>query len=257
MPMPTMRARPQATIPPRPHSGHARLTMTEPDPVPPDVAADAAAAPTDPATPEAAAAATAPATAPATLTAQQCADELKQRFPALFGGRILPLKLRIQADIQLRAPGVFSKPALSAFFRRYTGARAYLQALVRSPQRFDLDGAPAGELSAEHRQAAADELARRQQVMQQRQVQEQVNEQAQRAELEQQRRNRARLLRDFEATTLTLPNFCVLKGLAPDELPPLLEQARAEAQAEAPPPRPHPQPPAPRQPAPRPPARRR
>ncbi len=217
--------------------------MTEPDPASPDPA---------PAPPEAG------ATAPATLTAQQCADELKQRFPALFGGRILPLKLRIQADIQQRAPGVFSMPALSAFFRRYTGARAYLQALVRSPQRFDLDGAPAGELSAEHRQAAADELARRQQVMQQRQMQEQVNEQAQQAELEQQRRNRARLLRDFEATTLTLPNFCVLKGLAPDELPPLLEQARAEAQAEAPPPpRPHPQPPAPRKPTPRPPARRR
>ncbi len=209
--------------------------MTEPDPTPP---ADTAKA-------------------PATLTAQQCADELKRRFPALFGGRILPLKLRIQADIQQRAPGVFSKPALSAFFRRYTGARAYLQALVRSPQRFDLDGALAGELSTEHRQAAADELARRQQIMQQRQVQEQENEQAQRAELEQQRRNRARLLRDFEATTLTLPNFCALKGLAADELPPLLEQARAEARADAPPPQPSaPRPPAPRPHAPRPPAPR-
>lgn len=213
--------------------------MTEPDPdsAPP---ADAAAA----------------AAVPATLTAQQCADELKRRFPALFGGRALPLKLRIQADIQQRAPGVFSKPALSAFFRRYTGARTYLQALVRSPQRFDLDGAPAGEISAEHRQAAADELARRQQIVQQRQVQEQADEQAQRAELEQQRRNRARLLRDFEATTLTLPNFCALKGLAAEELPPLLEQARAEARADAPPP-PAPHPPASRPPAPRPPVRQR
>ncbi len=244
------------------------MTDPDPDPAPPDAALAAAAAAaadtetdteTDTDTFNAPAATPAATTAgvPATLTAQQCAAELKQRFPALFGGRILPLKLRIQADIQQRAPGVFSKPALSAFFRRYTGARAYLQALVRSPQRFDLDGAPAGELSAEHRQAAADELARRQQVMQQRQVQEQANEQAQRAELEQQWRNRARLLRDFEATTLTLPNFCALKGLAPDELPPLLEQARAEAQAEAPPPpRPQLQTPTSR-PPPRPPARRR
>ena len=59
-----------------------------------------------------------------------CAAELRQRFPALFAGAPKPLKLRIQADIQERAPGVFSKQALSAFFRRYTGSTGYLTAAV-------------------------------------------------------------------------------------------------------------------------------
>ena len=51
------------------------------------------------------------------------------------------------------------------------------------------------------------------------------------------RQARLALLRDFERTTLTLANFCALKGLTPEALTPLLDAARQEA-AEAPPPRP-------------------
>ena len=40
--------------------------------------------------------------------------------------------------------------------------------------------------------------------------------------------NRAHLLRDFEATTLTRANFCALKGVADEELDGLLEIARGE-----------------------------
>ena len=50
----------------------------------------------------------------------------------------------------------------------------------------------------------------------------------------QQRRNRGQLLWDFERTTLTEANFCVLKGVTPEELPGLLEIARKE-RTEAPP----------------------
>ena len=116
---------------------------------------DAAAA----TTPEAAA--TAPASPVPALSPAACATQLKQLFPALFGGPAKPLKLRIQADIQERAPGLFSKQLLSAVLRRHTGAHSYLVALTQATHRFDLDGAPAGELSAEHRQAAIDELAQR------------------------------------------------------------------------------------------------
>ena len=45
---------------------------------------------------------------PAGLSPAACALELKQRFPALFSGAAKPLKLRIQVDIQERAPGVFT-----------------------------------------------------------------------------------------------------------------------------------------------------
>ncbi|WP_140630724.1 ProQ/FINO family protein [Methylibium rhizosphaerae] len=166
------------------------------------------------------------AAAPASQQREAPADAaalLKQTFPALFGGGAKPLKLRIQADIQERAPGVFTKQALSAFLRRYTGGTSYLVALTKARHRFDLDGNPAGEITEEHRKVAADELARRR-----------ANRQARDQLEEEQRRNRAALLRDFERTTLTPANFCALKGVAPEELDGLLELARREAQERPP-----------------------
>lgn len=154
---------------------------------------------------------------------------LAELFPALFAGAPKPLKLRIQVDIQERAPGEFSKQALSAFFRRHTGATSYLVAVSRGKQRFDLDGQPAGELSEEHRQLAAEELTRRRANQQARRAQED----AQREQEEAGRRQRFSLLRDFETTKLTTANFCALKGIAPEQLDGLLAQARKEAQEDA------------------------
>ncbi|MEY8875624.1 MAG: ProQ/FINO family protein, partial [Leptothrix sp. (in: b-proteobacteria)] len=145
---------------------------------------------------------------------------LKALFPALFAGAAKPVKLRIQVDIQARAPGQFTKPALSAFLRRHTGSTGYLIALSKAQTRFDLDGEPAGELSDEHRQAALDELKRRRALSDERRALE-----------DQQRRNRAQLLADFGTTTLTRPNFCALKGVVEDQLDGLLDLARREADA--------------------------
>ena len=165
---------------------------------------------------------TQPSAAPAAPTPNACAAQLKQLFPALFGGTPKPIKLRIQNDIQERAPGVFTKIELSAFFRRYTGSTAYLIAVTRAKQRFDLDGAPSGELSDEHRKIAADELARRRALHDERRELE-----------EQQRHNRATLLRDFENTTLTPANFVALKGISIEELDRYLALARQEAEERA------------------------
>ena len=169
-------------------------------------------------TPTAGAPAGAAAANPPGMSPAACGDALRRLFPALFDGPIKPLKLRIQADIQARAPGQFSKTVLSAFLRRYTGSTAYLIALTRQPQRVDLDGAPAGELAEEHRQAAVEELARRRALVAER-----------RAADDAQRQQRAHLLRDFERTTLTPANFCALKGLTPEALEQQLAQARVEA----------------------------
>ena len=155
----------------------------------------------------------------AELNPAACAQQLKQRFPALFTGAAKPLKLRIQVDIQERAPGVFSKQALSAFFRRHTGSTSYLLAVANGKQRFDLDGQPSGDITDEHRKVASEELARRR-----------ASHESRRELEEQQRRNRAGLLFDFERTTLTRANFCVLKGVADEELDGLLVIAREEAQ---------------------------
>lgn len=176
------------------------------DPIPP--AADAAA----------------PASEPVPMTPSACARRLGELFPALFGGSPKPLKLRVHVDIQARAPGEFPKAVLAAFMRRHTGSTAYLQAVARGGARIDLDGQPAGDISAEHRQAAVDELARRR-----------ARHAEQRVQDEQARRTRQQLLRDFERTTLTEANFCALKGIDPAALAALLDQARREA-SEAPPP---------------------
>ena len=164
------------------------------------------------------------------LSPSAVAAKLKSLFPGLFAGAFKPIQLRVQTDIQARAPGQFSKAQLSGFLRRHTGSTGYLIALSKATHRFDLDGAPAGELSEEHRTAARDELTRRKGLQQERNAAE--NE---RLALEQtQARNRAGLLFDYERTTLTLPNFCALKGVSPEELPGLLEIARQEAAARPP-----------------------
>lgn len=184
------------------------------------------------------------ATEATTPAAVDCAAALRQRFPALFASACKPLKLRIQADIQQRAPGEFGRPALTAFLRRYTGSTAYLQALSRATQRFDLDGQPSGELSDEHRRAATEELQRRRAVRDERN-----------ANAEAGRRSRAALLQDYQHTTLTPANFCALKGIEPATLEALLAVAREEAAAQPVAPRPPEQQRRGRAPA-RPPARR-
>ena len=64
-------------------------------------------------------------------------------------------------------------------------------------------------------------------ALEQQRTAEEQTEQRERIQLEQiPRRNRAGLLYDHERTTLTLANFCVLKGVTPEELPGLLEIAR-------------------------------
>ena len=127
------------------------ITATDSDSAEPPPAVSASAAPAAPGMSPAAPAA--PGMSPAA-----CSAQLKKLFPALFTGMAKPLKLRIQADIQTRAPGLFTKQLLSVVLRRYTGSHSYLVALTQATQRFDLDGAAAGELSAEHKQAAMDEL---------------------------------------------------------------------------------------------------
>jgi hypothetical protein len=164
----------------------------------------------------------APSPVPARPDGAGCGERLKQRFPALFTGAPKPLKLRIQTDIQEQAPGEFTKQDLSAFFRRYTTSTGYLIAVSKGTTRFGLDGAAAGELSEEHRRIAAEELTRRR-----------ANRQAREQLEDQQRRNRAGLLYDFERTTLTAANFCALKGVAVEELDGLLAIAREE-RAQAP-----------------------
>jgi sRNA-binding protein len=213
----------------------------------PAAAAEPAVAPDAPGIDEPAVAsgAAAPKAVP-DLPPAACAAALAARFPALFGARVLPIKLRIQADIQTCAPGVFSRKALSIFLHRHTTSTAYLKALMQSAQRHDLDGAAAGDISDEHRQAAAAELERRRGIALARQAAEREAERQQRQATREQcereqaalaarqaaenevRRERAALLRAYETSTLTRANFCALKGWAEESLEAELTLARQE-----------------------------
>jgi len=235
--------------------------MTDTPTQPEDAAPAAAPAAAQPGLPEPAAAESpaAPAGLPPTaeptptaappavaeLSPAACAARLAELFPALFGaGRALPIKLRVQADIQQRAPGVFTRKSLSPFLHRYTTSTAYLKALVNSPHRFGLDGAPAGEIDDVHRQAAATELERRRGLFEAKRAAERAaaNEARKLADAaarqehaaeDQARRDRAALLRAFESSTLTRANFCALKGIAEAELDGQLHQAWIEREQRA------------------------
>jgi sRNA-binding protein len=182
------------------------------------------------------------------MTVAQCAALLREHFPALFDGPPKPLKLRIQADINERRPGLFPKQAMSAFLRRHTMSDAYLKAMGQSPHRFDLDGQPAGEVSEEHRkiaQATLEERRNRHRVQRAAHFDKQRDEQREAREAERSARReaeraerkaqavadrglRAALLRDYETTTLTRENFCALKGVDPSRLDELLAQAKQD-----------------------------
>jgi ProP effector len=226
-----------------PHTPHTPLTpaTTEPTPEP---TPEPTTEPTLEPTPE--------AKGPPNLSPAACAALLAQRFPALFGaGRALPIKLRIQADIQTRAPGLFNKKSLSIFLHRYTTSTAYLKALATGTARADLDGAPAGDVAEEHRTAAAAEVERRRNMFEERRAAERdLQREARQAEAEQRRRQqaaeqaarhaaqnsaeaqarrqRAAMLHAFETTTLTPANFCALKGLVEADLQAQLALARQE-----------------------------
>ncbi len=194
-----------------------------------------------------------PPKAAATLSPAAVAALLAQHFPALFGaGRALPIKLRIQADIQARAPGLVNKKSLSVFLHRHTTSTAYLKALATQPQRLDLDGAPAGDIEVLHRDAAAAEVDRRKQMFEgrralEREQQRAAAQEARRAQNAQNtaraaardnaegvaRRNRAVLLRAFETATLTKANFCALKGITEAELDAQVVLAQQEREQRA------------------------
>ncbi|MFO1219214.1 MAG: ProQ/FinO family protein [Burkholderiaceae bacterium] len=123
-----------------------------------------------------------PAAAIAELSPADVAVKLAELFPALFAAvpntPPKPIKLRIQSDIQARAPGLFTRRSLSPFLHRHTTTTSYLKALVASAHRYDLDGAPAGEVSDEHRQAAQAELDRRWAIVQARRAAERAAQRA-------------------------------------------------------------------------------
>jgi ProP effector len=85
-------------------------------------------------------------------------ETLSATFPVFRAG--LPLAIGIHKVIKARLPEV-RDGAMWATLKAYTASTKYLKAIANGKQRFDLDGNPAGEISAEQRQQALDTLKER------------------------------------------------------------------------------------------------
>lgn len=71
-----------------------------------------------------------------------------------------PVALRIDKAIALRFPDVERK-VIRAAMRMHTASTRYLKVMEKGGQRFDLDGKPDGEVTAEHQAHAAQTLKER------------------------------------------------------------------------------------------------
>ena len=78
-------------------------------------------------------------------------DSLVASFPVFRDAQ--PLAIGIHKTILERMPEL-TKAQVSRALKIHTGSTRYLKALSNAEQRFDLDGAPAGEVTAEQRDAA-------------------------------------------------------------------------------------------------------
>lgn len=106
---------------------------------------------------------------------------LQTQFPAFRD--CLPLSIGIDKAIKLALPEV-NKKALRIALSLHTHGNRYLRGMAKATERFNLDGSPAGEVTEEHRQHAADTLRER--------MKKQADERraAQKAEREQQKAER-------------------------------------------------------------------
>ena len=75
--------------------------------------------------------------------------------PAVFTheGQPLPLKLQIDLDVLARFPDA-DPVKLSRWLRLWTRRHNYLHEVCFGTDRYDLDGTPAGQISASHREHA-------------------------------------------------------------------------------------------------------
>ena len=103
-------------------------------------------------------------TTPAPIDARAVIARLAEQFPKAFSvyeRRRRPLKLGIHLDIAAATAGAVTEAELSAALRVYFSNSFYLRACTAGAARIDLGGAPAGAVSANEAERAAEVLAAR------------------------------------------------------------------------------------------------
>lgn len=89
-------------------------------------------------------------------------QRLAELYPAVFAPQgkppTAPLKIGIHIDLRARHRDLASLATLAATMRRITREPAYLALLIEGAVRVDLDGNPAGIVTAQQAQIARDRL---------------------------------------------------------------------------------------------------
>ena len=83
-----------------------------------------------------------------------------EALPRILCGRVpVPLRVGIHSDLAIRHPNA-DVDALRQWLRRWTNTDAYLVAVAAGGSRYDLDGAPSGEIAEKEAAHARDRLDR-------------------------------------------------------------------------------------------------
>ncbi len=156
------------------------------------------------------AAARKPARAP---SVQPVLEKLFELYPHLFGAEFLPLKLGIFQELLATHPEHFKRDALKAALGVHTRSTRYLQSVAAGKPRRDLAGAAVEPVAPEHVCLALLELFRRKQG---------------RTPEDLRPKFRAQLLRAFEASGLTPPEYRARVQTSDVRANALLEEAFGE-----------------------------
>ena len=86
---------------------------------------------------------------------------MESMWPKLFGGKVVPLQMRISNKIWKiikDIPEAPSKLEIKNYLGLHCKSKEYLQCLATGEFRFDLDGEPVKKISASHKRSAAEEM---------------------------------------------------------------------------------------------------
>ncbi|GAB1393598.1 hypothetical protein MASR1M60_17610 [Rhodocyclaceae bacterium] len=117
-------------------------------------------------------------------------DQLSATFPVFANAQ--PLAIGIHKTIKERLPEI-DAAKLRFALKLHTASTRYLKALANSDNRFDLDGNPAGDITAEQKQQALDGLKERFRKAAERKRAEQQQKEEQERQAKQQARQQVKL----------------------------------------------------------------
>ena len=145
-------------------------------------------------------------------------SQLAERYPALFGATLRPLKRGIYADLLAALGDAIEAEGLKAALALHTRSTRYLSSVAAGMARHDLQGQAVEAMAPEHVLHALLEVHRRRQTRSQEDLRPRL---------------RQRMVQAFEASGLSREDYAVLLPSRDPAIRELFDQALDEASARA------------------------